>query len=331
MEGSYFRDYNVANCALSDHGSLVSGVAGAVTNNSFGVAGVGGDWAKLVPIRISDCSERIKWYLLFEGLEWILAANENDALDSRNNIKVINISFSSAGNCTSSFFQHLRDLIGSLSKKGIAIVAAAGNQNTKSGRVPASCDNVISVGSIKNDGSKAESSNYGDFVHIAAPGKDIYSTSKSNGFRKASGTSFSSPFVAGVVAMMYAADPNLNSKVVDSILQQQSTIYDDIYGLKTIDPTSSVRVAKFEGAQCNYIEGTILDLSPGQCTTNTGHPTLAKVSRHSNKGWKKRMKRFEARCSGTNKYVATISTLRSTRALSKLVRKCNSNGNYSGS
>ncbi|HBH08399.1 MAG TPA: hypothetical protein DDX40_03235 [Rikenellaceae bacterium] len=85
--------------------------------------------------------------------------------------------------------------------KGGLVVFAAGNDNIGNG-VPSNYDRVIAVAALNSNGSKANYSNYGDFVDLAAPGTGIYSTVTGGGYRNMNGTSMACPHVSGVAALI---------------------------------------------------------------------------------------------------------------------------------
>jgi thermitase len=59
------------------------------------------------------------------------------------------------------------------------------------------------VAAIKQDGSLAPLSNYGEWVDVAAPGFDIYSTLPDNGYGYKTGTSFAAAYVSGMAALLF--------------------------------------------------------------------------------------------------------------------------------
>lgn len=114
------------------------------------------------------------------------------------------------------FSQALKDSIIAANEAGIIFVAAAGNSrrnNDTSDTYPANyeVENVISVGAMDGAGKKASFSNYGKkTVHVFAPGKDIISTVKNNGYQKMSGTSMATPFVSGAMGLLLSRNPNMS-------------------------------------------------------------------------------------------------------------------------
>jgi thermitase len=120
---------------------------------------------------------------------------------------VVNMSFDLASNSPS-----LTQAVSYANKAGVVLVAAAGNESTSAPVYPAALNNyVVGIASTTNWDSRSTFSNYGSVdVLIAAPGENIISTFPGGTYASASGTSFSSPLVAGTAALMLSAKPALN-------------------------------------------------------------------------------------------------------------------------
>ena len=110
--------------------------------------------------------------------------------------------------------------------KGVVLVAAAGNSGTQAPIYPAAYPKVIAVAATDNNDVKAPFSTYGEWVDVAAPGVGVYSTfpnhdfvlglqnGRHKGYDLASGTSMSSPIVAGVAGLVWSSDPDSTNESV---------------------------------------------------------------------------------------------------------------------
>ena len=211
------------------HGTHVAGTIAAVTGNATGVASVAPD-AKVVPVRVlgkcggmlSDIADAIVW--ASGGAVSGIPANANPA-------KVINMSLGGSGSCSSTY----QSAINSAVNRGTTVVVAAGNEaSNASTSQPANCGNVVTVAASNNSGGLSYYSNYGSVVDLTAPGGDarqsgggILSTLNTGtttpaaaGYAWYQGTSMATPHVAGLVALMKAADPSLTPAQVESTLKQ---------------------------------------------------------------------------------------------------------------
>ena len=176
----------------ANHGTHTAGLACAVTNNKIGVAGV--SWnAKLMAINVSNPDADNE---LIYGYVGILYAAEMGA-------DVISCSWGALGVAS----QFEQDVINTVTDLGVAVVAAAGNNNKSAPHYPSAYNNVLSVAAINNDGQKASFSNYGTTIDVAAPGLSLLSTFKNNNYGHISGTSMACPVAAGIVALVKAQHP----------------------------------------------------------------------------------------------------------------------------
>jgi serine protease len=213
------------------HGTHVSGTIAAKANNGLGVAGIAYN-AKIVPARVlgrcggytSDIADAIVW--ASGGTVTGVPANANKA-------RVLNLSLGGTGACDTT----TQNAINSARSRGAVVVVAAGNSNTNAiNSNPANCAGVITVAATNRSGGKASYSNYGTNVTIAAPGGDsgagILSTLNSGTTTPASdnyawymGTSMATPHVAGVVALMLSANPNLTPDDVAAKLKSTARAF----------------------------------------------------------------------------------------------------------
>lgn len=205
------------------HGVSVGGCASAVTNNAKGIAGIGYK-AKLMFTKHSADNEPTgtSVYLGYDG---ILYAAERGA-------DIINCSW--GGPFKSEILQDLVNYVAV--DLGILIVAAAGNASTEAEFFPAAYDNVLSVAGTQESNVRATFTNFGTWVDVSAPGVGIFTTNltnPSNNYRSVQGTSFSSPIVAGVAALVKAQFPSYTPQQ----LAEQIRVSSDKASLNAANPS----------------------------------------------------------------------------------------------
>lgn len=185
----------------NNHGSHVSGCAGAQVNNSVGVCGTGFN-CKLLPVKCAaDNDTRGSG-----GVGYIITGYEGITYAADHGAKVINCSWGGSGG--GSYGQSICDYA-SINKNAI-VVAACGNNGLDEAFYPAAFNYVMSVAatsSTNNWLTKASFSNYNFSVDISGPGNNIYNTVYNNTYTSMSGTSMASPVVAGGVALVLAKFP----------------------------------------------------------------------------------------------------------------------------
>jgi subtilisin family serine protease len=140
---------------------------------------------------------------ILKGLDWAAA----------NGARVINMSF--AGPPDPAMHRSLE----AAHKKGIVLVAAAGNAGPKSPPLyPAADPNVIAVTATDAHDKLFEQANRGRHIAIAAPGAQILVAIPDGGYEVASGTSYSAAEVSGIVALMLERNGDLTPDKVRDIL-----------------------------------------------------------------------------------------------------------------
>jgi len=109
---------------------------------------------------------------------------------------------------------------------GVVHFASSGNFSSPIVSYPANLATVIAVGGIDRNGARAWFSNYGNGMALVAPGIDIATTDRSGSdgqdagdYDTTEGTSFSSPYAAGVAGLVLSVDPTLTPAEVESILR----------------------------------------------------------------------------------------------------------------
>lgn len=110
--------------------------------------------------------------------------------------------------------------------EGAVIVAAAGNDATRSIRQYPAAEGaygLMAVAASNADSRRADFSNYGSWVHIAAPGQGITSTVPGGRFAVWSGTSMAAPLVAGTAALVRSIEPTLSARDIARRIERNGT------------------------------------------------------------------------------------------------------------
>ncbi|MFQ5604499.1 MAG: S8 family serine peptidase [bacterium] len=224
------------------HGTQVAGVVAAATDNTKGIASLGWN-IKMIPYKWDNAED-------FDEASAQNLANKifearNDPIDVLNlsfftGIEFLNILDCPPKECVrSEDYNSVRDEIENAINSGIIVVASTGNGpiNQQLGRgwcfdcesfpyipYPAAYPGVIGVSATEQDDSFHTGYNYetgdggeADFIDVAAPGKDILSTSIS-GYYSEDGTSFAAPLVAALAGLVKSVNPNLSRSQVEQII-----------------------------------------------------------------------------------------------------------------
>ncbi len=187
---------------IHGHGTQVAGTASATGNNSLGGTGV--SWNTLImPVRVTDIAGYATYSTIASGLTW---AADNGA-------RVANISFDVVGSSTvSSAAQYFQ-------RKGGVVISSAGNAGALS--TLAASPYITTVSATDPNDMLYSWSTTGNRVTLSAPGC-VFTTYSGNSYGTACGTSFSSPVVAGVAALLLSLNPNLTPIQVTSILESSA-------------------------------------------------------------------------------------------------------------
>jgi serine protease len=215
------------------HGTIVSGILAARTDNNEGVAAVGWN-ARIVPVRVAgkcgaevaDIVDGMRWAA---GL-WVLDGHRGWLPRNPNPVRVVSLSFGGNKPCSRAY----QSAIDELRARGVMVVAAAGNGQGAVTR-PGNCRGVVAVAALNRDGFKARYSNFGPEVTLATVGGDSAGPHLSDGgllslynagttaqgegiYARSFGTSFATPIVAGAAALMLSINPGLTAdQLIDGL------------------------------------------------------------------------------------------------------------------
>lgn len=220
-------DYHHAGQSARDllgHGTHVSGIAAAVSNNDVGISGVANCRLHVWKIFQDKPDSDGEFYV--DGEAYLRALGEVAAAER---VRVINLSI--GGGESSQIEQDLFDL---LAANGKVAVAAMGNEFEDGNPIeyPSAYNNVIGVGAVDIALRRASFSNTGKHITIAAPGQDILSTlpMKASKFMEGGeseyahwdGTSMATPFVSGALALLCAQNPDLTAPQIVARLEKRA-------------------------------------------------------------------------------------------------------------
>ncbi|MBN1349616.1 S8 family serine peptidase [candidate division KSB1 bacterium] len=207
---------------FTGHGTHVSGIAGATTNNSYGIAGVA--WiCMLMAVRAG--------YKDAEGNGTFTTSDIAAAIyyAADNGANIINMSFGATIIGTLSEddpgLSAFKDAIDYAYAKDVILIAAAGNDAMKNVTVvPAFFSKVIGVAATDKNNDKATFSNFGsDWIDVAAPGVNIKSTFFNDVFAYMSGTSMSTPLVSGLAALILSKNPDFSNEDIAMVITNEVT------------------------------------------------------------------------------------------------------------
>ena len=212
------------------HGTHVAGIIAAAAGNGEGIAGVA-PGARILPIRVLGAN----------GSGYLSDAANGIVYAADHGADVINLSISSTTSIDA-----MTNAIAYARSRGVVVVAAAGNTRANGSPVsyPAADPGVLAVAATDSAGRFAPYSNAGDYVDVAAPGSAVLSTFP-GGYRTMSGTSMAAPHVAGLAALVRAADRALTPDQVERVIESSAVDLgapgrDDDYGFGRVDAAAAL-------------------------------------------------------------------------------------------
>jgi hypothetical protein len=215
LNGMVVKTYDALGEKPHAHGTAV---AGAIVANAklMGVA----PQARILGVTafgVTENSAEGTTYNIVKGMDWAVAQGA----------RVINMSFAGPHD------PELERRIADARKRGIILIAAAGNAGPKSKPLyPAADRNVIAVTATDADDKLFAEANRGGHIAVAAPGVDILLPAPEAGYQVISGTSFAAAEVSGIVALMLERKPGLGH---DGVRKALTATAQDL-GPKGFDP-----------------------------------------------------------------------------------------------
>lgn len=171
----------------SNHGTSIASLLVSQNNKVDGI----NQNIELYSARILDEKKQAPISRVVEGIYWAIEKDVN----------IISISFG-----TNQYSQALQQAVDDANKKGILVIAAAGNQGedgTDNVEYPAAFDNVIAVGSVNSKAEISDFSSTGKEVDVVAPGEAVRATGAFGETMVTSGTSMAVPHVVGTASLLW--------------------------------------------------------------------------------------------------------------------------------
>lgn len=195
------------------HGTHVASTAAGATNNSLGVAGI--CWTcKVMPVKV----------LTFGAGEWVNIA-EGIIFATDNGASIINLSLGGID-----FDAGMEAAVNYAWSQDVLVVSACGNNSVLFCSYPAAYANSMAVSCSDDRDRLCLFSSLGWEVDVSAPGLSVLAAvplgscnlCDPSGYRSVSGTSMSTPHVAGVAGLIRSLHPGLSNEQVYGLLQQSA-------------------------------------------------------------------------------------------------------------
>jgi len=236
LEENFVSTRRKYNSDKQGHGTHCAGIAAAVSNNKKGVASFSpnNEFVQVTSVKVlSDYGS---------GTQRGIVNGMIEAADKGADVISMSLGGRSAVNKQKAYI----DAVKYCNDKGAIVVVAAGNNGANAKDIsPANVKGVITVSAVDASLDKAVFSNHIKDVAmgIAAPGVNIYSSVPGNEYKKFSGTSMATPYVAGLVGVMKSIKKDLTTKEAYQILRKSgaTTNHDKETG-KLIQPTGALEL-----------------------------------------------------------------------------------------
>lgn len=244
------------------HGTFTAGVAAAAGDNGIGIAGI--CWrCRILPVKVLNRRGR--------GNDAAIAAGIRFAVDR--GARIISMSFGGPDDS-----RVLREAVTYALERDVLLVAASGNGQTEGNlpNYPAAYPGVLAVSATGPNDTITGFSTTGDFVALAAPGAEVWSTlwrrTTGDTYGFADGTSAACPHVAGAAALVWTVRPELSARQVAEVLMlgaddRGAPGKDPAYGYGRLNLLRAVQVAlEPDLLNRSRIEGVVRSVAPDQTT-----------------------------------------------------------------
>lgn len=219
IDCSYFADGEGNPFPPSLHGHYVSHLIAADANNSLGVAGTTRN-VEVAAARSMSCGGSGLDSDIVDGIYWLSGEPVVGVSPISEPVEVINMSLRGTGVCPLAY----QTAIDVANSKDIIVVVGAGNDGDDVAKYyPANCENVVTVAAHDTQGVLSSFTNTGANVDIVAQGSAVTTITPDGNKTFISGTSFSTPIVAGVIANVLSERPNLNTPQIEAMIAESGS------------------------------------------------------------------------------------------------------------
>jgi uncharacterized repeat protein (TIGR02543 family) len=233
------------------HGTQVAGIIAAQYNQESGASGVA-PLSRLMPLKVLDAN----------GEGTVADAAEAIIFAADSGTRVINLAL---GTYTES--NVLRAAIEYAAERNILIIAAGGNNGTDEPAYPAAYPQTLAVGAVDQFHNPCFFSNRGSYIDVAAPGKNILTTSFDGGHQELTGTSAAAAYLSGLAALLLAMEPTLGPDTFQGIIRAgasdlQASGWDAETGFGLVDAFAALNQTPTASVDIGLVDITVLPQHP---------------------------------------------------------------------
>ena len=203
------------------HGTEVAGIIAADKDNN-GIVGLAYD-SRVMACKVSNAEGIATSSSLIDGINYAV----------RNRASVINIALASNIDDAA-----VKEAIDFATTFNVTVVCAMGNDGAYIKQYPAAWSkelNILAVGATNNVDARPSWGTYGEWMTVSAPGEQILTTARPNGYTVASGTSHAAAHVSALAALIKALKPGwtptqTRDLIVKTALDRGAPGFDNYYG-----------------------------------------------------------------------------------------------------
>ncbi len=233
LQGRLVQGWNVIDNSTDTtdtrgHGTAVAGAAAAAYNDAQGASGVAIS-ARILPLKVTDA----------KGYTSVNAVVRAMQMAADRGARVVNVSFEFVGGHPA-----VLRAARALQERGVIVVVPSGNRGVRQD-FPAGAG-LVTVAATDERDQHPQWSTHGPHVTVSAPGQSLLLPQPGGRYAEVSGTSYASPLVAGVLALMMAAQPQATSEQLTAALRTSALDLgepgaDPLFGAGRVDAGAALK------------------------------------------------------------------------------------------